>query len=100
MSRFLWGAATSSYQVEGGISGNDWDYYTRSDAIRTRIYGLTSRNILYGNDQFHIQPAGDALRGWNPEYYMQDFDNARELGLNAMRISLEWSRIEPQKGQW
>jgi beta-glucosidase/6-phospho-beta-glucosidase/beta-galactosidase len=25
--KFLWGVATSSYQVEGGISNNDWDYF-------------------------------------------------------------------------
>lgn len=25
---------------------------------------------------------------------------AKSLGMNAFRISLEWSRIEPQRGEW
>ena len=41
---FLWGAATSSYQVEGGITNNDWDFYTRSKAIKNRISILTRRD--------------------------------------------------------
>jgi beta-glucosidase/6-phospho-beta-glucosidase/beta-galactosidase len=35
--RFLWGASTSSYQVEGGISNNDWEFFARSDLIKKRI---------------------------------------------------------------
>jgi beta-glucosidase/6-phospho-beta-glucosidase/beta-galactosidase len=25
---FLWGAATAAYQVEGGITNNDWNFFT------------------------------------------------------------------------
>ena len=39
--KFLWGVSTSSYQVEGGISNNDWDYFARSDSIKKRISSLT-----------------------------------------------------------
>lgn len=39
---FLWEAATSSYQVEGGITNNDWDFFTRSEKVRDRIVKLTS----------------------------------------------------------
>ncbi|MGA9317709.1 MAG: hypothetical protein WBV84_06600 [Nitrososphaeraceae archaeon] len=39
---FLWGAATSSYQVEGGVTNNDWDFFTRSEKVRDRIVKLTS----------------------------------------------------------
>lgn len=31
--------------------------------------------------------------------YEEDFKLAASLGSNAMRISLEWSRIEPQRGK-
>lgn len=31
--------------------------------------------------------------------YEEDFKLAAGLGSNAMRISLEWSRIEPQRGK-
>jgi hypothetical protein len=29
-----------------------------------------------------------------------DFDLAQSLGVNALRLSVEWSRIEPAEGQW
>lgn len=68
---FLWGAATSSYQVEGGINNCNW------------------------SEDF---PAGEACDLWNrfEEYY----DIAKELGQNAHRLSLEWSRIEPEEGKF
>ena len=84
---FLWGIATSSYQVEGGISNNDWDYFTRSDSIKKRISSLTKPSIFYkGRNQIHLQPAGEAVKFWEPKYY-------ESIGMNAFRISLEWSRI-------
>lgn len=32
--------------------------------------------------------------------YKEDFALAQQLGHNAHRLSLEWSRIEPKPGQW
>lgn len=98
---FLWGASTSSYPVEGGISNNDWDYFARSEEIRNRISKLTTPSILYkGSGQKVLEPARDAVKAWEPEYYEIDFENASKLGLNALRISLEWSRIEPKQDEW
>lgn len=98
---FLWGAATSSYQVEGGITNNDWDFYTRSKAIKDRISILTRPSIFYKNiTRVTIQPAGEAVKAWDPQYYLKDFDIAKSLGMNAFRISLEWARIEPKKNVW
>jgi beta-glucosidase/6-phospho-beta-glucosidase/beta-galactosidase len=98
---FLWGAATSSYQVEGGITNNDWDFYTRSKAIKDRISILTRPSIFYKNiTRVTIQPAGEAVKAWDPQYYLKDFDIAKSLGMNAFRISLEWARIEPKKNMW
>ena len=34
---FLWGAPTAPYQVEGGITNTDWDFFTRSEPIKKRI---------------------------------------------------------------
>ena len=71
--KFLWGVATSSYQVEGGISNNDWDYFTRSDPIKRRISSLTQPSIFYkGRTQIHLQSAGEAVKFWKPEYYEND----------------------------
>jgi beta-glucosidase/6-phospho-beta-glucosidase/beta-galactosidase len=99
--KFLWGVATSAYQVEGEILNNDWDYFTRSDPIKRRISSLTKPSIFYkGRSQIHLQPAGEAVRFWKPEYYDNDFQLAKSLGMNAFRISLEWARIQPKKDEW
>ena len=74
---FLWGTATSSHQVEGNNKNNDWWQFEQQGG-----------NILEGGQ------SGLACDWWqNAE---SDLDLAAEMGTNAHRISLEWSRIEPQ----
>jgi beta-glucosidase len=98
---FLWGVSTSAYQVEGGVTNNDWNYFAGSREIKNRIYSLTRPSIFYkGRKQILLQPAGEAVKFWDPEYYLKDFNVARKMGINSFRISLEWSRIEPQKDEW
>lgn len=75
---FFWGAATSAYQVEGG-NKNDW-----SEAAAKA-----------GQTGFD---AGSAAGHYSR--FEKDFDLARSLGHNAQRISIEWSRIEPEKGKF
>jgi beta-glucosidase len=100
-SKFMWGVATSAYQTEGGINNNDWCYFTASDSIKKRISTLTKPSIFYKDIRhLQLQPAGDAVRFWESKYYLKDFDDAKKLGLNSFRISLEWARIEPERNQW
>lgn len=74
---FLWGTATSSYQVEGYNENSDWWAWEREPG-----------RILEGHR------SGAACDWWqNAE---RDLDLAAELGNNAHRLSLEWSRIEPE----
>jgi beta-glucosidase len=97
---FLWGASTSSYQVEGGITNNDWDYFTTSEDIRRRLNAMTKPNIFYkGVSQVEMESA-EAVKEWQPEYYCKDFELASQLGLNSFTMSLEWARIEPERRQW
>ena len=99
--RHLWGASTSSYQVEGEITNNDWHFFTTSEKIKKRISNLTKPNLFYkGTNQVFLQPAGEACRVWDPFYYKEDFDIAKKLGMNAIKISIEWSRVEPQREEW
>ena len=99
--KFLWGASTSSYQVEGGITNNDWHFFTTSEKIKKRISNLTKPNLFYkGTNQVFLQPAGEACRVWDSIYYKEDFDIAKKLGMNAIKLSIEWSRVEPQRGEW
>jgi len=78
---FLWGSATSSHQVEGGNTGNDWYDWEQ-----------TPGHILDGT------VSGPADDHYNR--YEQDFDLAASFHQNAHRFSIEWSRIEPREGQW
>ncbi len=76
--RFLWGAATAAHQVEGNNIHNDWWAWEQAGKVKERS-GL----------------ACDHYRR-----FREDFDLAASLGHNAHRFSVEWSRIEPQEGQW
>jgi beta-glucosidase len=78
---FLWGTATSSHQVEGNNKNNDWWEWEKEPG-----------HILGGHR------SGLACDWWNRAE--EDFDLAREMGQNAHRLSLEWSRIEPREGEW
>jgi beta-glucosidase len=99
--QFLWGVSTSSYQTEGGIFNNDWHFFTTSNAIKNRVSCITKPNLLYkGSRQIKLEPAVNAAMTWYPEIYLKDFDNAKSLGMNAFRISIEWSRIQPNRGEW
>jgi len=74
---FFWGAATASYQVEGGIENTDW-----SKAAREGRVPLCGRACDHYNR------------------YEADFDIVKDLGHNAHRLSVEWARIEPEEGKF
>ena len=78
---FLWGAATSSYQIEGA---------TRADGRGVSIW-----------DTFCSMP-GKVLGGHSGEpacqhyfRYAEDVGIMRELGLDSYRFSLAWPRLMP-----
>jgi beta-glucosidase len=76
-SDFLWGTATSSHQVEGNNRNNDWWAWEQNNA------------------RFPMgQKSGLACNWW--EDAEADLDQAAEMGNNAHRLSIEWSRIEPE----
>jgi beta-glucosidase len=77
---FLWGVSTASYQVEGDNQNSQWSDWEKAGRIKS-------------GDR-----SGIACDWWaNAE---PDFDLAQELGINALRLSVEWSRIEPQECVW
>ena len=79
---FLWGAATSSHQVEGGNERNDWWLWEQHPGA-----------IVDGSR------SGDAS-GWWAGRAEEDLRLAASLGHNAHRLSLEWSRLEPEPGRF
>jgi len=76
---FTWGTASSSHQVEGDNTRSDWWDWETQGKIRS---GHTS---------------GKAL-GWWGGRAEEDLSLARSFHQNAHRLSLEWSRLEPQPG--
>jgi beta-glucosidase len=97
---FMWGTATASYQVEGGIENNDWHIFTTSPAIKVRVSEWSK--LAEFEPPIDLQPAGEAIRHGDPDLDVlrTDLDRAKELGLNTYRFSLEWSRIEPQRSNF
>src|SRR3989304_7680699 len=78
---FYWGCATSSHQVEGNNRNNQWGAWEQEGG-----------HILDGTT------SGLACDHYNR--FDEDFALAQELGHNAHRLSIEWSRIEPEEGGW
>ncbi|MBX5467941.1 MAG: family 1 glycosylhydrolase [Firmicutes bacterium] len=76
---FLWGVATSSHQVEGQTH-NDWTRWEAAGRVREG------------------QRSGRGCDHWSR--YQEDYQRFAALGINAYRFSVEWSRIEPEPGQW
>jgi beta-glucosidase len=78
---FLWGAATASYQVEGGNYNSNWWRFEQEDG-----------NIR-NNDSAEITAD-------HYNRYEEDIELMSEFNLNSYRFSIEWSRVEPQEGEF
>ena len=79
---FLWGCSTSAYQIEGawnedGKGESVWDRFVRQPGKIER--GETADVAC---DHYHRMPSDVALM--------------KELGLNAYRFSISWSRVIPE----
>jgi beta-glucosidase len=77
---FLWGTASSAHQCEGGNRNNQWYRWEQQGHILTGEH------------------SGDACNWWKRAE--ADFERAEQMENNALRLSLEWSRIEPTEGWW
>ena len=71
---FLWGVATSAFQLEGSPYA-DW---TSWDAILSEKPNVTNHYTLYKEDLLLL----------------------KDLGVNSYRFSIEWSRIQPRENTW
>ena len=74
---FLWGAATSSHQVEGDNIYNDWWEWEQAGKVK--------------------EASGKACDHWMR--FREDFKLAKNLHHNAHRFSIEWSRLEPEENR-
>lgn len=99
---FLWGAATSSHQVEGNTL-NNWSEWEQANAgrlaeeakIKWKLWQQEKFPEMF-NPENYI--SGRACDHYN--LFEKDFDLTKEGGHNAHRFSIEWSRIEPEEGRF
>ncbi|XP_042518471.1 beta-glucosidase 18-like [Macadamia integrifolia] len=78
---FLFGTATSAYQIEGAYlegnkSLNNWDVFSH---LPGKIKDGGNGDVA--DDHYHR--------------YMEDVELMHSLGVNAYRFSISWSRIQP-----
>ncbi|MDO9528336.1 MAG: GH1 family beta-glucosidase [Syntrophales bacterium] len=82
---FLWGTATSAYQIEGGWNADgkgesNWDHWAHTGKIKNNHTGDTACN------HYHL---------WE-----EDINLMKEMGIKAYRFSIAWSRVTPDgKGE-
>ena len=77
---FSFGVATAAYQVECHIE-NDWSEWERAGRLK---------------DPEHR--CGRGVDHWS--LFDHDVQLAKDVGCDVFRISLEWARIEPVRGQF
>lgn len=80
-SAFRFGAACAAHQVEGGQT-NSWTWWETLPQLEDHT----------------VEPSGMAVDHYNR--FEEDLDLAQSMGLDTFRFSIEWSRIEPVRGQY
>src|SRR6516162_836834 len=81
-SGFVWGTATSAYQIEGAVSEDGrgpsiWDVFSHTPG---KIADNT--NADRANDHYHL--------------YRDDVRLIKDLGVKAYRFSIAWPRVFPE----
>ena len=79
---FVWGAATSAYQIEGaalegGKGKHIWDVYTENPG---RVFDNHTGKVAC--DHYHR--------------FREDVKLMKSIGLKAYRFSIDWSRVIPE----
>ncbi|MAI87381.1 MAG: hypothetical protein CMF99_09650 [Candidatus Marinimicrobia bacterium] len=83
---FAWGTATAAHQVEGDNTNNNWyDWEHQLDENNQPRIHNGDKSIL-------------AADHWNR--YPDDIKLMKDLGVNHYRFSIEWSKIEPENGNY
>lgn len=77
---FEWGTATAAHQIEGGNWNNDWWRFEHTAGSGCK------------------EPSGDACDSYHR--YEEDAALVADLGFTRYRFSIEWSRIEPETGEF
>ena len=77
---FAWGCGLSAHQFEGNNTASDWWRFEQAGGIaRGEVSGRAT-------DHYHR--------------FAEDFSLARTLNVCALKLSVEWARIEPEPGRF
>ncbi len=85
---FLWGTATAAHQIEGNNTNSDWWEWERTKIPRSLMSSP--------GHEYPLEESSIACDSYNR--YEEDFDLCTKMNNNAIRMSVEWSRIEPKDG--
>src|SRR3989344_3256065 len=101
---FSWGASTAGHQVDGD-SHDQWTIWESENAAH--LAETAKRRIghvpAWGKIEKRAMDPDNYISGRAVDHYNryeEDFDLVKQLNLNSFRFSIEWSRIEPEEGQW
>ncbi|MGH2331479.1 GH1 family beta-glucosidase [Thermoanaerobacter mathranii] len=83
---FVWGVATSSYQIEGAVNEDGrtpsiWDTFSKTEE---KTYQGHTGDVAC--DHYHR--------------YKEDVEIMKEIGVKAYRFSIAWPRIFPEEGKY
>lgn len=83
---FIFGVATSSYQIEGAVAEDGrtpsiWDTYSK---VEGKVFNMENGDIAC--DHYHR--------------YKEDVNLIKELGVDCYRLSIAWPRIFPAPGKY
>lgn len=83
---FIFGTATSSYQIEGayqedGRTMSIWDEFSRTPG---KVFNMDNGDVAC--DHYHL--------------YEKDIEVLKTLGVDSYRFSIAWPRIFPEQGKY
>jgi beta-glucosidase len=92
---FVWGAATSAYQIEGGWDADGkapsvWDAFCHDTVPSGSTGNIPGQVFTPGN--VHMGHSGDVAAD-HYHRYGRDVELMSELGLMAYRFSISWPRV-------
>lgn len=100
----LWGAATAAHQVEGN-QHNDWSEWEPDHAhdwaqeTERRLRHLPN----WPRIKSEVRDPANYISGYAADHYHrypEDIEIMKSLGLNSYCFSIEWSRVEPSRGEF
>jgi len=104
---FMWGASTAAHQIEGYQRNNwspEWEQ-SQSERLAAEAEQRLSGTVPgYDSIRAEAEQSANYISGAGADHYnryAEDIELAAEqLNLNALRVSVEWARIEPEPGQF